>query len=1120
MQTSRSMGLSPGRVARGRARLPAGVTGYGSRASARRGEAAKTIAGCGLAAARRIRSEAAGPPTILALDSVQQARRQLLAPKAHRTLRLVALVATVGALTQASATSGVDAMTWTGHEPLAIAAGVVAVGLLLTFGRTPRHERPPPRPGWTAVIALVLFLGALAVRSWHLEIRPAGINFDERVNGCVVLDILDGNGPGAALKSFIYGEEAGTFYLQAPFFKWLGPSVFSFRFPAALLGSLHAPAVYLLARGFASPVAAAAAGALCVFDPTDLYFSRQANSLSVAASAQALTWLFLWQILRRRRTGGPTDETGTAWPWYGALALVVAAGLHTYPAFRLMPCAVLSVLVLFAAGNRGAARAERFGGPALVLGCVLLTLTPFYVDYDAQEYWKQHLQHVTTLSEGAGQILATAAERLPDTLRILLGLGPSSEGSTLFPGALVALMVAGALLALSGHAGATRSDSGRSWTARWFLLLLLAVGLAAPSIVRLEPFHTRRYLLMLTPAYVLLAAGLDGLLRLADHPRARGGWVGAAVLATIFILIGPMTFEEIAWRSRYQDAFEPRMRLLRSACRLARSQSVIVSRSTVRMPSALGHQDASPEFTFLLRGFGVRVERGLNVFPVFPVDSELSYALDDDNYWLPFLQRAFPAGREEQWRDPDCEDYGLHLYRVSAVEARRKQGLLLSSTAPGGRGRELPVSGLSAKTLLLPPGHRLAWRGALYVPASGMWRFAASAPRGVVVEVGSVVWNIPAGGQGPVRWLAEGWHFFRLTMSSGRNLVSAPSFRWALEKAPLAEIPDWHFLQELPLEPQFVAREIVGEPLAVASLESRFKEQPEIENVQMAALQAGDHIYTLMGGRQPLACFEVGGTAAAWWKGLRDHEGRQLQFPVDADFRRFNLSMTADPDSGTLYLAIGAERRLLRVRPDGLVEGDRVLGGEELGPTGISFDAATRTLVCAAPSAGQILRFDTELRLVSRLSCPGVTAVRPSPDGRVLYAVVPPRGGLVLLSSTGAEVGFWRCTEVTGLTRLTCDPEGRVFLSQSEGRLMGFSKTGNVIVPMLKLPNPPRDFPDEPPPMFSGIQATGAGELLLSISAQDAGWLRVRLKRACEAPATPPKDFRMLDGQRLPLHTR
>ncbi len=1029
-------------------------------------------------------------------------------------------MATVGALARASETPVVEAMTWTSHEPLTVAAGVLAIGLLLTFGRAPCRDKPPPRPGCTAAIALVLFLGALAVRSWHLEIRPAGLNFDEGVNGCIVLDILEGKGPGAALRSFVYGEEAGTFYLQAPFFEWLGPSVFAFRFPAALFGSLHAPAVYLLARGFASPVAAAAAGALCVFDPTDLYFSRQANSLSFAASAQALTWLFLWQILRRRRTCAPHEETGTAWVWYGALGLVVAAGLHTYPAFRLMPWAVMSVLALFAAGNRGAATTERLGGPTLVLGCILMALAPFYLDYDTRELWKQHLEHVTTRGEGLEWILATAAERLPDTLRVLVGLGPSNEGSTLFPAALVTLMLAGALLVLCGHAGAPGSDGGRGWTSRWFLLVLLAVGLVAPLIVRLEPFHTRRYLLMLTPAYVLLAAGLDGLLRLAEHPRARGGWVGAALFATIFFLIGPMTLEEISWRSRYQDGFEPRMRLLRSACRLARLQSVVVSRSTVRMPFALGHQEVSPEFTFMLRGFGVHVARGLNVFPVFPVERELTYALDDENYWLPFLRRAFPEGREEQWHDPDCEDYVLHLYRLSGAEARRRQGLLLSSTAPGGRGPEVAVAGLSAKVPLLPPQRRLAWRGALYVPSSGPWRFAAIAARGLVVELGSVVWNIPAGGQGPVRWLAEGWHFFRLTMAGGRGEVSAPSVYWALENAPLTEIPDWHFLQELPLEPQFAAREIVGEPLAVASLESRFREQPEIENVQMAALQTGDRIYTLMGGQQPLACYGTDGSSADWWKGLRDDEGHRLQLPVDGDFRRFNLSMTADPDSGTLYLAIGAEQRLLRVHPDGRVEGDRVVGGEELRPTDISFDRATRTLVCAAPTAGQILRFDTELRLVSRLGCPGVTAARPSPDGRVLYAVVPPRGGLVLLSNTGAEVGFWRCTEVTGLTRLTCDPEGRVFLSLSEGRLMGFSRDGNVIAPMLSLPNPPRDFPDEPRPMFSGIQATRAGELLLSISGQDAGWLRVRLKRACEAPAAPAKDFRMLDGQRLPLHLR
>jgi hypothetical protein len=1057
-------------------------------------------------------------------------------------IRLLALLATIAGLAQATVGSLATADPEKASEPLSIAALCVAVLLLVALGRrragsgappassledartpdshgeTPGHTKEELHPSGlagrrlTVLVASTLFLGALAVRCWHLEIRPAGVSFDEGVNGCVILDILEGHGPGPALTSFVCGEEAGTFYLHAPFFEWLGASVFAFRFPAAFAGSLHAPAVYLLARGFASPLAAAVAGALCVFDTTSVYFSRQANSLAFAASVQALVWLLLWQVLRLRGDGGANrPSTRVALAWSAALGLALGAGLHTYPAFRIMPLAVLPVLLLFELGNRGASKVERLGCPALVLGCVLLAITPFMLRADAWELWLQHLEHVTTQGDSPAWVVSTAWERLPHTLMVLLGLRASDDGCLLFPGALVALMVAGAALTLFGGPRPARSGAAENWTARLFLIALLAVGLTAPLIVRLEPFHTRRFLLMLVPAYVFLAAGLDSLFRLSAHPRARGGWVRASLLAGVCLLSAPPILEDLTYRSRYQDPFEPRMRLLRSACRLARSRPVVVSQSTVRMPFALGHQAVSPEFNFLMRGFGTRIARGLNVFPTFPLQPELTFALDGENYWLPFLQRAFPGGQEGMWYDPECEDYSLRVYRVTGSEAWSGRGLLLSSTAPGGRSLELAVNGLAMEGAMLPAGREFAWRGALYVPTAGRWTFEAVASREVSLELGSVVWHMAAGGDKPTRWLSEGWHFFRLTLASGQVEAALPSLRWALESAPLAEIPDWHFRQELPSEQQYVARELAGEPLAAAEYEARFRNQPKIENIQMAALELGDRIYTLMGGSRPLACFEASGSPAHGWKGLRDGQGHALQFPMSVDFRRFNLSMTTDREANQLYIAVGEEQRLLRVQPDGIVTLERLLEGDDQQPTGISFDRASRTLVCAVPSSGEILRFDAELRLLSRLRCPGVTAVRPSADGRVLHAVVPARGGLVQLTPEGAEVGFWRCTAVTGLSRLACDPAGQVFLNLPGARLMGFSKNGEVIAPMLPLPNPPRDYPNEPPAMFSGIQADGVGEFLLSIAGQDAGWLRVRLAPAIRAPAKPLKDFKPID---------
>ncbi|MBI4870264.1 MAG: glycosyltransferase family 39 protein, partial [Candidatus Riflebacteria bacterium] len=633
---------------------------------------------------------------------------------AHRAVILLLAVASLInlATTPAGARSLVPAMLLTTATALLICWGGSLAGRLTAPGRPLRLR------GLDGAIALSLLVLALVVRVHWLGFRPLAPNIDEGINGEIALRILDGTGPGVLLTQSVPGEEAATFHLHAWSFGYLGRTLTAFRLPAAVFGALFAPLLFLTARAFVGPTAAALAATVAAVDPTHVLFSRMANSIIYAPVFEIATLLFLWRSLeiRQRRD-------------YVALGLTMGLGLHTYPLFRLVPILVAAVLAWHVARNWRLEGRACLNGPLTALAILLVFVVPIaWVSLEDGCYLVR-LQQMTTFGRPVRAVLQHAMGLLPQTLAVASSSQPVLEGFSLMPNGVVPLVLVGAIaLWASGRRpeepGSPSGVERDRWLgrARVFLAASLVFGLLAPLLVTIEPSASRRFLLLLTPAYLLLAIGVERVHLMGPSVTARSRLALPVLFASFTWALAPAISSSLRHVLSPRDGYPQEMRFLRATGRLAKEVPVVISRSSVRRPFFLGQTGISPNIGFMLHGFGQTSVLGLNLYPTFPYVPQLDYVVAQGD-WLPYLQSVFPRGSLVWWTDPEFPEYSLQTYRVTGPEAFKHQGLRLSTSATNAGSSAVFVTSLGTSNLVIPPNRSVVWSGALYLPCSGNWTF-------------------------------------------------------------------------------------------------------------------------------------------------------------------------------------------------------------------------------------------------------------------------------------------------------------------------------------------------------------------------------------------------------------
>lgn len=206
-----------------------------------------------------------------------------------------------------------------------------------------------PRSRWLVAAAALIVVGLAAFFRLHqLDTVPHGLFIDEAQNGLDSLSIREGAGfpvfveAGSAKER---GREPMLHYLVAGVFRLRGPTVESLRLTVALVGIVTVALLFLLGERLFGLRVAFVSAALLAVSRWHVTMSR-VGVRAVLAPLFVVIVLLALRHLARRRTSSSALLFGAA----------LGAGFYTYPAFWIVPGAVLVVVLSMALFGRGAWR--------------------------------------------------------------------------------------------------------------------------------------------------------------------------------------------------------------------------------------------------------------------------------------------------------------------------------------------------------------------------------------------------------------------------------------------------------------------------------------------------------------------------------------------------------------------------------------------------------------------------------------------------------------------------------------------------------------------------------------------------------------------------------------------
>ncbi len=326
------------------------------------------------------------------------------------------------------------------------------------------------------------------------------------------------------------------YYVVAGWSRLAGRGEWSLRFPSVCFSLLTVALLWSLARrlfgaGRAGQIAGLIAALLAAISPLYVYFAQEARMYAQLTFLCALAGYALlratddrrWTTDERSRSSVVGRRSSVVWWLTFVLASVAALYTHYFAAFLLLAYGVCVILAcipgLIQPESRGRAARQLvvFGGAALAVVALYLPwlpamLTRYRVD---SSYWQGALKLGEALRHVAVSFTAGAPETMleADAVRLLPWFG------------IAFALAAGALIwrgmgARKGEWESGRTgerENGRSAPESIWALVYLSTCLLVPIIAILAlasrtPKFNARYLMMVSPAYLLILAGGIGAL--------------------------------------------------------------------------------------------------------------------------------------------------------------------------------------------------------------------------------------------------------------------------------------------------------------------------------------------------------------------------------------------------------------------------------------------------------------------------------------------------------------------------------------------------------------------------------------------------------------------------------
>ena len=330
------------------------------------------------------------------------------------------------------------------------------------------------------------------------------------------------------------------YYVVAGWTRLAGRGEWSLRFPSVCFSLLTVALLWSLARrlfgaGRAGQIAGLTAALLAAISPLYVYFAQEARMYAQLTFLCALAGYALlratddrrWTTDERSRSSVVGRRSSVVWWLTFVLASVAALYTHYFAAFLLLAYGVCVILTcipgLIQPESRGRAARQLvvFGGAALAVVALYLpwlpaVLTRYRVD---SSYWQGALKLGEALRHVAVSFTAGAPETMleADAVRLLPWFG------------IAFALAAGALIwrgmgARKGEWESGRTgerENGRSAPESIWALVYLSTCLLVPTIAILAlasrtPKFNARYLMMVSPAYLLILAGGIGALWIAN----------------------------------------------------------------------------------------------------------------------------------------------------------------------------------------------------------------------------------------------------------------------------------------------------------------------------------------------------------------------------------------------------------------------------------------------------------------------------------------------------------------------------------------------------------------------------------------------------------------------------
>ena len=580
---------------------------------------------------------------------------------------------------------------------------------------------PVMRRRWFFLALALILAVALFARFYALDLYPHGLQSDEANNGLDALKWLGGAGwiPYAETNE---GQATLFTWIIALLIRLFGQSVTTLRMASATAGVLTVLAFYALAREFYDQRIALLTAALLAADRWHITFSRIVYELILVPLVISLQILFLIKALKtgRRR-------------WWALSGAMLALGLNTYTAYRVVPFFMLAYFAWWLITHRHRLRQD-LEGMGLFLATALMTVAPLGV-YIAR-HWSIFLSRMNHISvfrdvEAAG----SAAPIWQNLHKVLLMFNFQGDIAPLnnLPGAPMLHAAVGLLAVL-----------GLLWALRWLWkeipsLYLLWFGsfisLAVLSVAHEAP-NARRPIGLIPLIYLLVAVVFTGLWQ--AWQRA----FGAKRTRPLFILLTALVL--FVMGANLNTYFRVQ----------AVDQAVWYAYSPEE--SSIGHYlaDLPPDVTLYLDEqytghSAIRFIGGehdimpLNLTQDIPLRQppagDAIFILEPkDQLIVPLLQQLYPTGVFEAHQDR----YGRVLFLSYAIPASAfadARGLMVSYIAGDDLSqppvRQQKVSAIDfdfstpATQPLLPP-FAARYEGALLIPAFGDYRLALTAQGG------------------------------------------------------------------------------------------------------------------------------------------------------------------------------------------------------------------------------------------------------------------------------------------------------------------------------------------------------------------------------------------------------